>query len=447
MSEYELKPKYIPSNDDFDVIVAGGGPSGCAAAIAAAREGAKTLLIESTGSLGGMGTSGLVPAWCPFSDQEKIIYGGLAQRIFELSKAPAHIARDALDWVPIDPELLKRVYDGEVVKSGAKVLFFTFICDLEKRDGRNVDVILAANKAGLTAYRAKVFIDCTGDGDIAAWAGARIETGGENGDAQPGSLCFSIGNADIYGYLHGGALYGGDRSSKIYDILKSGRYPHITSTHLCCDIIGPGTVGFNAGHIWNADNTDPFALTEGIMEGRRAAASYRDALAEFYPAGFGNGFLTATGALMGVRESRRVVGDYVLTREDYLARRSFPDEICRNSYYIDVHMNKEDEERQHKGEIEIDGMGMRYGRGESHGVPYRCLTPAGLDNVLVAGRAISCERDVQGSVRVMPVCLCTGEAAGMAGAMAAGASDEVNAHGVDTGRLRRRLKEEGAYLP
>ena len=443
---YEMKSRNIPLNDDFDVIVAGGGPAGCTAAIAASREGAKTLLIEGTGALGGMGTSGLVPAWCPFSDKEKIIYGGLAQKIFEKSKAPAHIDKNAMDWQPIDPELLKRIYDDEVLNSGARVLFCTMLCAAEKSGDRTVDTIIVSNKAGLFAYRAKIFIDCTGDGDLAVFSGAEYETGDDSGDVQPSSHCFILSNVDAYGFMYGQNLHGGDRKSPIYKIIADEKYPHIDSSHLCASVIGPGTVGFNAGHLWDIDAGDPFSVSDGLVKGRKTAAEYRNSLAEYCSAAFGNSFLVSTGALMGIRESRRIKGDYVLTVGDYIKRRSFEDEICRNSYYIDVHLNKNDEKKQHMGEIEIDGGGMHYGRGESHGIPYRCLTPKGLDNVLVAGRSISCDRQVQGSVRVMPVCLCMGEAAGIAAALAV-SSGNLNVHTADTVKLRRRLRENGAYLP
>lgn len=444
---YEMKSREIPLNDDFDIIVVGGGPSGCTAAIASAREGAKTLLIEGTGALGGMGTLGLVPAWCPFSDKEKIIYGGLAQKIFELSKAPAHINKTALDWQPIDPELLKRIYDDEVLSSGAKILFNTMLCGVEKNGERTVDTIIVSNKTGLSAYRAKIFIDCTGDGDLAVWAGAKYETGDESGDVQPSSHCFILSNVDEYGFRFGPNLHGGNRASPIYAIIDDDKYPHINSSHLCSSLIGPGTVGFNAGHIWDVDNTDPFSVTEGLIKGRKTASEYRASLAEYFPKAFANSFLAVTGSLMGIRESRRIIGDYILTLQDYIDRRSFDDEICRNSYYIDIHFNKSDEEKQHKGELEIDGVSSRrYGKGESHGVPYRCLTPKGLDNVLVAGRSISCDRQVQGSIRVMPTCLCMGEAAGLAGTLAV-VSENLNVHEVDTVKLRDRLREEGAYLP
>src|SRR5690606_36398277 len=134
----------------------------------------------------------------------------------------------------------------------------------------------------------------------------------------------------------------------------------------------------------------------------------------------GNAYLVLTGSLMGVRETRRVTGDYVLTMEDYMHRRSFEDEICRNSYYIDVHKKVEETAKTFEQVRErVEKNTFRYGPGESHGIPYRCLTPQGLKNVLVAGRCISTEQIVQGSVRVMPTCLAMGEGAGVAAALAA----------------------------
>ena len=145
---------------------------------------------------------------------------------------------------------------------------------------------------------------------------------------------------------------------------------------------------------------------------------------------------------MGVRETRRIVGDYTLTREDYLARRSFPDEIARNSYYIDVHGRTKPKPGQ--PELTGEAKSARYGRGESHGIPYRCLTPAGFSNLLAAGRCISADRDMLGSVRVMPNCFTTGEAAGLAAAISARSGKSV--HEIDTDDLRARLRAYGAYF-
>lgn len=447
MKSYALPSRDIALNETFDVIVVGGGPSGCTAAASAAREGAKTLLIEATGSLGGMGTSALVPAWTPFSDKEKIIYRGLAEKIFVTLKAGMpHIEPSRLDWVPIDPEQLKRVYDSVVTEAGASILFHTHLSAVEAVDGR-VDALIVTNKAGLTAYHAKTFVDCTGDGDVCAWAGAEFQKGDAAGKKlMPATHCFVLTNVDEDALKAGPGVSGAFPESPIYQIVNSGRYPLIPDHHLCIAKIGPRTFGFNAGHIWDVDNTQPETVSSAMVIGRNMAASYRDALAEFFPEAFGNCLLINTGSLMGIRETRRVNGDYVLTLDDYLARRSFPDEICRNSYFIDIHSTKEEIARnpeEYKASCE---RGMHYGAGESHGIPYRCLIPKALSNVLVAGRSISCEQIVQGSVRVMPVCLAMGEAAGMAAAWAA-TRHAGHVRDVEASRLRSRLRELGGYLP
>ena len=194
-----LKKHEINIGGHWDVIVVGGGPSGCAAATAAAREGAKTLLIEGTGALGGMGTSGLLNAWCPFTDKEKIIYKGIAEKVFmEARKGVPHVHGN--DWVPINTEYLKVVYDDLVMSQGVSVLFFSSMAAVEMSGKGTVDAVIVANKAGLTAYKAKVFIDCTGDGDLAARAGADFEKGNGNGEVQDGTLCFALANVDPYAF-------------------------------------------------------------------------------------------------------------------------------------------------------------------------------------------------------------------------------------------------------
>ncbi|QWU17586.1 FAD dependent oxidoreductase [Paenibacillus sophorae] len=443
MDSYRMKSREIPLNTSYEVIVVGGGPAGCTAAASAAREGAKTLLIEATGNLGGMGTSGLVPAWCPFSDKEKMVYRGLAGKVFETLKAQMpHVKPEALDWVPIEPEKLKVVYDELVTEAGADVLFLTSLAEVETDGQGNVTAIVALNKGGLQAFRAPVYIDCTGDGDVAAWAGAEYRKGDSaTGDLQPATHCFILGNVDEYAYLNGPLLHKENPRSPIHEAVASGRYPDVPDTHLCNNQIAPRAVGFNAGHLWQVDNTDAHSVSKALIRGRKMAAAYRDMLAEIQPASFAGAYVASTGTLMGTRESRRIIGDYVLTVDDYVSRRSFEDEICRNSYFIDVHGTEKEEKSEGVSAQTIT----LYGPGESHGIPYRCLTPRGLRNVLVAGRSISCERRVLGSVRVMPVCLAMGEAAGLAAALAALADGDV--HAVDVARLRGRLREEGAYLP
>ena len=451
MSTHTLQSQSIPLSDGWDVIVVGGGPSGCTAAAAAAREGAKTLLIESSGALGGSGTSALVPAWCPFSDKQKLVYRGLAEKVFEQSKAGmAHVDPKAMDWVPIDAERLKRVYDALVIDAGAHLLFNTVLSSVERNEQGNVTTIIVTNKAGMSAFKAGVYIDCTGDADLSAGAGAEFDKGDGKGELMPATHCFLLTNVDDHAYRHlygnGGRLHAGNRESPIYKIIDSGRYPLIPDAHICNNTVGPGTVGFNAGHIWNVDNTDPESVSKALVQGRKMAEQFRNALAEFCPEAFGNAFLVSTGSQIGIRETRRIIGDYVLTLEDYIARQSFADEICRNSYFIDVHHAASIAKQNVAERKEGLENALHYGPGESHGIPYRCLIPKGLRNVLVAGRSISCERIVQGSVRVMPVCLAMGEAAGVAAATAA-LNHGGDTRAVDSNQLRQRLKEEGGYLP
>lgn len=445
MNSYSLNSRNLPLDDQWDVIVVGGGPSGCTAAAAAAREGARTLLIEGSGVLGGSGTSALVPAWCPFSDKEKIIYRGLAEKVFtEAKKGISHVRNEDLDWVPIDAERLKRVYDDLVIGAGAEILFHTTLAAVETDGHGEVDAIIVANKSGLSAFRANVFVDCSGDADLAAWAGADFQKGDNHGDMQPGTHCFILTNVDEYAFRNGPGFHAHNPESPIHAILKSGKYPEIPDTHLCCTLIGPRTVGFNAGHMWQVDNTDPSTMSKALIHGRKMALSYRNALAEFAPKAFANAHLISTGSVVGIRETRRIVGEYTLTLDDYLERRKFEDEICRNAYFIDIHFTQTEARKSDR--INIEKRVAHYAKGESHGIPYRCLTPRGLKNVLIAGRSISCERMVHGSIRVMPVCLAMGEAAGAAAAMAVAECD-ADIHSVNTDRLRDLLRGHAAYLP
>jgi hypothetical protein len=422
-----------PMDDSWDVIIAGGGPAGCAAAIASAREGARTLLIESTGMLGGMSTAGNMNAWCPFTDKEKVIYNGIAEKILIESKKGMRNAPN--DWLPINTEQLKRVYDAMVTASGAHVLLFSQMAEVEMSGNGTVDYITVANKSGLSRYKAKVYVDCTGDGDLAAWAGAEYFQGDKNGKVQASTLCFTIAgiNHEEYRRFGGdGWLHSASKKSPIYKMLASGKYPHIIDQHVNAKTITPGVVVFNAGHVDDIRSTDPNDLTKGMMRGRLLVEELHRGFRTENPEIFGESFLASTGSLIGIRESRRIKGDYLFTVDDWVARRSFDDEIGRNCYYIDIHI---------EGAREYP----RYSKGESHGIPFRTLVPEKLSNVLVAGRPISCDEYSFGSLRVMPVCLVTGEAAGL-GAALASRMERVNVHDIDIKHLRKRLREEGQNI-
>lgn len=446
MAEYTLKNNTVALNEEYEVIVCGGGPAGVAAAIAAAREGAKTLLLESSSVLGGMSTNGLVNMFTNMTDGIRNVYGGIAQKLINRMKSyMPHVKPDEWKTVPIDFERIKQIYDQEVTAAGATVLFQSTVCGVEMKDDRNIDVILVSNKKGLTAYRAKVFVDCTGDADLYAWAGKEFELGDETGDFMPATMCFTLTNVDDYGVPYIEKPYGGKHRDMIHRILDDGKYD-IVDDHYVMKKIGPRTYTFNAGHVFDVNSTDPVSLSRGLMEGRRLARELHDAFREYAPA-MACSYLVQTSPMMGIRESRRIIGDYRFTVQDYLDRRSFPDEVYRGKYQVDIH-TREDIKRDSDPSKKTDSVVQygRYGEGESYGVPYRCLCPRDLDNVLVAGRTICSDRPSNGTLRVMSSCLCAGEAAGMAAGHACDLK-EINIHKVDTQVLRRRLMEEGAYLP
>lgn len=440
--EYTLN-KTIALNDSYDVIVCGGGPAGCTAAMAAAREGAKTLLLESSAMLGGMATLGMVNNWGPIHDGIRNLHQGLAGKIIETLKAQMpNVPADKWNHLSVDAEKLKVILDDMVTESGADVLFHSFVTGLEMKDDRNIDLILVANKAGLTAYRAKVFIDCTGDADLYAWAGKEYMKGDENGNLQPVTMCFMISGIDEEKFaVMDDPYYDGvglKKHALLHKIMAEGKYD-IPDDHIVYRQMAEGVYTYNAGHVYFIDGTDPHSFTKGCMEGRKRAWAIKNAYTEYADA-YKNSFMAQTAPCVGLRESRRIIGDYTFTMEDWLARRTFPDEICRGRYIIDVHEERPDIVR------DTTQMFQRYGTGESYGVPYRILCPRDLDNVLVAGRTACSDRLSNGSLRVMPCCMNEGEAAGMAAKFAC-EMDTVNIHRVDTQRLRKRLMEEGAYLP
>lgn len=425
---------------NYDVIIAGGGPTGCAAAISAAREGAKVLLVEAQYSLGGMSTVGMVPVFAPFTDGINICSAGICNELIGRYKEKYNYdVTDEWGWVTINHEVMKSVYDEFMLKYKVDVLFGSFICKAE-RVVNKINSVTVANKNGLTIYNAKIYIDATGDGDLAFFAGAEYEKGDKDGKLQSSSLCFTISNIDMDEFEKLPFLNAANPNSPIYDIISDDRFPLFSDDHFCYTLTGDGVVTFNAGHIYGADSENTLDMTSQIMLGRQKANCYRDALAEYFPKAFGKSVLVSTGSVLGTRESRRITGDYILTTDDYLARRCFEDEIARGCYYIDVHASEADglyKDKDHSNES-------RYEPGESYGIPYRCLTVKGFDNLLTAGRIISCDRNVYGSIRVMPTCFTTGQAAGVAAAMASEAG--VHIRDISIKKLRQKLINYGAYI-
>jgi len=269
----------IPLESHYDVVVAGGGPAGCAAALAAARHGAKTLLLEYSSCLGGMGTNGMVPAWCPYSDKEKIIYRGISQEIFEKVRAGMpHLKKTDVDWVPIDPELLKYTLDKMLSEAGVEIIFNVMVVgtvtgSAASSGRKRITHVVTAHKCGLRAWAGNVFIDCTGDADLVGLAGIRRLFGDEKtGEVQPSSLCFALSNVDMHYYHCMPHLHMNNPDGASWKAVRSGKYPDIKDGHCCHGVTGPGTIGFNAGHIWDVDPSNPRNISQALIKGRRIAS-------------------------------------------------------------------------------------------------------------------------------------------------------------------------------
>lgn len=443
MSEFtfRLPAEEITVSHEVDVLVAGGGPAGVAAAISAARSGARTLLIEQRGFLGGMGTVALVPAFCPYSDGEKAVVRGIGLQLLEQMKAecePEFRERfgTELDWVPIDPEVLKRVYDDAVAESGAGVLLHTIASQTAMdADGRKIEGVVIVNKSGRSLIKAKTVIDATGDADLAALAGAPFHKGGEAGELQAATMCYLLANVDRKRFLD--YLNESGDTDQIHQAVQQaqadGKLPQGRDSVSGLSWVADYLVGVNFGHVFGIDGTSAEDLTRGAVEGRKLVRRQLEFFRAYVP-GFEHAHLVSSGEQIGIRETRRIVGDYVLTQDDFMNMASFPDDIARNSYFIDIHMARS------SGAMHIHHLPP----GKSHGVPYRCMLPVGLDNVWVAGRAASSDRVVQGSLRVMPNCFAMGQAAGMAAAIAAGSDSQ--SRKVDITELQRGLVQQGAWL-
>lgn len=431
----------IPVAREVDVLVIGGGASGIAAAIAAAKGGAQTRLVEQRGFLGGMGTVSLVPAFCPFTDKRKPIIRGLGLQLMERMKQACDPGyreeyQEMLDWVPIDPEVLKRVYDDAILESGVTPLYHTFVYDVVlSEDRRKVEGVVVVNKTGCSFIPCRYIIDCSGDGDIAALAGVPFQKGGEAGELQPGSMCYLLANVDRPRFRRFLEESGdtGQLHKTVELAIKGGALPEGRKSISGLAWISDYLVGVNFGHVFGVDGTLAEDLTRGAIEGRRTAERQLQFFRRYVP-GFEHAHMVASGEQLGIRETRRIEGDYILTVDDFLAARSFPDDIARNAYYIDIHLANS------KSDMTFNHLPP----GVSHGVPYRILLPVGIDNLWVAGRCASSDRAVQGSLRVMPNCFSMGQAAGTAAALAL--RDGAGSRDISVAELQQRLLEQDVWL-
>ena len=420
---------------DVDVFVAGGGPAGVCAAIAAARAGRSVFLAETTGAFGGAATASYVPAFATFSDGARPVVGGIGMEIrCQISKT---IPLDAY-WTPIDVEELKRVYDSMMVESGIGFSFFTSVCDVIAKDGR-VERVVLSSKRGLFEVCAKVFVDCTGDGDLVAFAGGAFEKGDESGEVMPGTLCSQWCDIDFNKpNPHAQTLLPKAIQDGVFSV------PDLHLPGFFRDPRKGSSLGLgNIGHAFGVDPTDERSLTRAMIDARRRLPEY-ERFYKNYLQGYDTMHLASTAPCLGVRESRRVTCDYTLTVEDFVKRAQFDDQIGRYCYPVDLHISNPGDRKAFDAFMKEYDRDLKYKRGESYGIPYRSLVAKSFSNVLVAGRCLGADRKMQASVRVMPGCFITGQAAGTAAALSIAASGDVRR--VKTGELRESLKNAKVVL-
>ncbi len=411
----------------YDVAVIGGGFAGAAAALAAARGGAKVLLIEKSNCLGGAAAGNLVNPFMGYSTEingEKV---ALSAGIFrEIHKKMEE--RGAMRSESFLEEELKYLLNELVIEAGVELLFHAYIHRVNK-EGEHIASVSVATKSGELDIAADYFIDATGDAQTAYLAGCPTVLGREPDHlCQPMTLCFRVGNVDVDKFYesrprlkeaHKKALDAGEFINPREDIL-------VFKTPV------PNVLHFNTTRVVKRDPTNPFDVTEAEILARRQVFEIYDFMKK-HADGLENSFLMMTAVEIGVRESRMIVGDYVLTEADCKACARFDDAIAACNYDIDIH-NPEGSGTSH----------YYFAPGDYYTIPYRCLIPKNADNMLVAGRCISSDHGAQASYRIMPTVCCIGEAAGTAIALAV--RDKVGVRAINVCELRAKLTDAGAFI-
>ena len=411
---------------DWDLIVIGGGFAGAAAAIAAARQGLHVLLCDQAGYLGGAACNCLVNPfmryWNTAEDHEALSRGIFEEILNEMRKI------DGGDGIAFREETLKLVLDRMTVRSGVHVLLHVTLCTVQAEEGR-VRSASFMSKTGMLNFHAAYFIDATGDADLCVMAGFRTQLGRKEDQlCQPMTLCFRIANVDM------DAFYANrPRINQIYqEFQREGKIRNPRENVLIFVHPVRNMLHFNTTRIVKLNPVDPFDLTRAEMEAREQMFEMVSFLKENIP-GFEHADLAFSAPQIGVRESRMIEGEYVMTGDDVLSGRKFEDSISAGNYDIDIH--------------NPEGTGTdiySLPKGAYYTIPYRSLVPKGSQNLLVAGRCISADHAAQASVRIMPICATLGEAAGVAAAVAS--QDHTDVGTVDIQKVQCILKENNAFL-
>ena len=409
--------------DAYDVVVVGGGPGGTTAAVAAASRGASVLVIERYGFLGGMATAGLVNPFMWYFHRDKPLTTTVFNEMLDRLDRSGGLAPNRMTF---DDEIMKIILDGMMADHGVEVAFHSWFTGLD-RAGSAIAAVHLAGKSGPKTVRAKVFVDSTGDGDVAAAAGAKVELGRpQDGACQPMTLCFRLaGIENPEGWDAGWDPMREEMNAIYQDARRRGEIKNPREDVLIFRTTVPGVVHFNTTRVVGKAAVNADALTAAEAEGRRQVMELLTLLRAKSPR-CRNAWLVKMAPQIGVRESRRVMGSYVLTEADVLTAAKFDDGIARSNYPVDIH------NPAGTGTIIKD-----VPKGDYYEIPYRSLVPTGVDNLLVGSRCISTTHEAHSSMRVMPVVAGIGEAAGAAAALCA--KSGIKPAAVDGRALKREI--------
>ncbi|MCX8032548.1 MAG: FAD-dependent oxidoreductase [Thermoleophilia bacterium] len=426
---------------EYDIVVAGGGTAGLAAAVAAARCGVRTLLVERYGFLGGLATTALVGAFCGLyttGPQKKQVVHGLVDELMHrlrqldgLTEKRVSQIDSRLAAVSYDPELFKFAAEQMALESGVDLLFHTFIADvIWDQPGSRLGGVVVVNKSGQQSLKASIIIDATGDADVAALAGVPFEYGDGQGGGQAMTTVFKLGNVES-GRKTEEAIQ--EMRCYLAAAKESGRYRFERIDPVVFPSLPPGTISVNLVSVRGLNATSARDLTAAEIEGRRQVLEYYRAIRDWVP-GFGQARLIAVAPQIGVRETRRILGQYVLTEEDVIGGAKFEDGITLGAWPVEIHDPKTAQIRWQYLAKEDD----------YYSIPFRCLCPQDIDNLLVVGRCASTSHVAHASTRVIAQAMGMGEAAGVAAGLALASG--LNPTMVPITKLRAELIERGAVL-
>lgn len=417
----------IERSEKFDVVVVGSGPAGVAAAIVAARQGAKTLIIESCGRVGGISTSGMMSHFT--GRVGNAIYHEILKRAakknpFDKGKVTKYI----------DPELLTLTYLEMLEEAGAEILLYTTFCDVAM-EGNKVTGVICHNKDGFSHFGTKVVIDASGDGDVAYKSGAEYFKGRESdGKMQPATLMFKVGGVDTERAVFPGSfetLVPTERGE--LQALAREKLPHPAGHVLLYKSTLPGIVTCNMTNVIDVDGTSAQDLTKAELITRKQMPLIVDFLREYVP-GYENCYVIGSASLMGVRETRHFKGVKMLTEQE------ISDAVQHDDYVVyDAHFNFDVHNITGAG-LDATGCQHKFKQKNGYTIPYGCMVPEKIDGLLLSGRNISGTHMAHSNFRAMPICIGIGEACGAAAAIAAKSGREPRE--IDSAEIRTIIGEK-----